>query len=185
MILVTLSLLLRACIAFKRKMYLCFQAQKLIILCCIIESKALEYLLNSWWLQAVKVGHCRIIHDIIIPVEQTIIIFDPDHSLRHDSLILVNGRVERALPHRPQCLITQVSLLFQYLVEVAETLLIDIDVVRVKELADSRHTRQATEGAQRNIGIELSRCEWRKRCASLRPIKLRCFLAIQDIIKEI
>ena len=93
MILVALSLLLRACIAFKRKMYLCFQAQKLIILCCIIEPKALEYLLNSWWLQAVKVGHCRIIHDIIIPVEQTIIIFNPDHSLGHDSLILVNGRV--------------------------------------------------------------------------------------------
>ena len=38
MVLVTLSLLLRACIAFKRKMYLSFQAQKLVILCCIVES---------------------------------------------------------------------------------------------------------------------------------------------------
>ena len=57
MILVSLSLLLRARIAFKRKMYLSFQTQKLIILCCIIESQALEYLLNSWWLQAVEIGH--------------------------------------------------------------------------------------------------------------------------------
>ena len=93
MILVALSLLLRACIAFKRKMYLSFEAQKLIILCCIIESQALEHLLNSRWLKAVEIGHSRVINYIIIPVEQSIIIFDLDHCLRHHSLILVNGRV--------------------------------------------------------------------------------------------